>query len=89
MTTIDNTTRLTSGQKTWLAVGLAKTHQLSIATGIALADTVAELLPSLPADYTRRCQCGEPIGPDQQWCSPLCYRADEGHEREHELDEAV
>jgi hypothetical protein len=75
---------LTDGQKTLLAVGIARAHQLPIITAIALANTVARLLPTIPADVARRCHCGTAIGPCEQWCSRACFRADEGHDRELE-----
>lgn len=79
----DTTRELTDGQKAWLAVGIAKQHDLPMTIAVRYADTVAALLPTLPPDTTRRCHCGERIGHTEQWCSTACFRADED---EHELE---
>lgn len=76
--------RLHGGQRTVLAVQIARQHHLTMDMAIAIADTVADLLPTLPADMTRRCACGcgQPIGPNDHWASRACFIADEGHPRE-------
>lgn len=33
---------------------------------------------------TRRCDCGAPIGPLEQWCSHSCFNADQGERDEVE-----
>lgn len=82
MTAVDTTTRLTDAQRTFVAVGLARQHELPIVTAVSYTETFAELLTRLPEHKIRRCACGcgVRVVPLQHWASPACFRADEGRD---------